>query len=169
MYRSLLLIAAFAMSAARAEGFRIGFVDTGQLMRDSGAAKVAQARIEQEFSMREAEFRARFAALADARARLLLAADITGEIQRENLRRGIALREREWRQARRQLDADLDRRRHEETQQLKEMIVRAVRQVAEDNRIDAVIEAVSTHALPSTSPPRSSSDWSAAPRRQRSS
>ena len=44
-----------AAATASAQQFKIGFVNTDRIFRDSAAAKAAQTKLEQEFSRRERE------------------------------------------------------------------------------------------------------------------
>ena len=45
--------AVFAQAPAKADDFRIGFVNTDRIFREANTAKAAQAKLEQEFSKRE--------------------------------------------------------------------------------------------------------------------
>ena len=51
-----ILFGAVLVSAqAQADEFRVGFVNTDRIFRESAAAKTAQAKLEQEFAKREKE------------------------------------------------------------------------------------------------------------------
>ena len=57
IFRHTLLAAALGLGAltATAQDFRIGFVNTDRIFRESNPAKAAQTKLEQEFSKREKE------------------------------------------------------------------------------------------------------------------
>ena len=51
----LFALAALLGSAANAQEFKIGFVNTDRIFREASTAKAAQVKLEQEFSKREKE------------------------------------------------------------------------------------------------------------------
>ena len=58
------LLAAFWLAApAMAEEFRVGFVNTDRILRETNVAKAAQAKLESDFSRREKELNDQAAAL----------------------------------------------------------------------------------------------------------
>ena len=57
LYLRYVLAASLTMAATTllAEDFRVGFINTDRIFREANTAKVAQTKLEQEFSKREKE------------------------------------------------------------------------------------------------------------------
>ena len=135
------LMALLVMSApAFAQEFRIGFVSTDRIFRDANAAKAAQAKLEQEFSRREKELVDMGNSLKAASEKFDRDAPTLAESQRVARQRALADQDRDFQRKRREFQEDLNARKNEEFQQVRERAARVIRQVAEQEKYDLVIE-----------------------------
>ena len=135
------LLVSLVMSApALAQEFRIGFVSTDRILRDANAAKAAQAKLEQDFSRREKELNDMGGALKTASERFERDAPTLAESQRAARQKALIDQDREFQRKRREFQEDLNARKNEELQQVLERANRVIRQVAEQEKYDLVIQ-----------------------------
>jgi outer membrane protein len=130
---------AFA-TAAQAEDFRVGFVNTDRIMREATSAKAAQAKLEQEFSKREKDLNELSNALKAATDKFDREVPTLSEAQRATRQKALIDQEREFQRKRREFQEDLSARRSEELQQILERANRVVRQVAEQEKYDLILQ-----------------------------
>jgi outer membrane protein len=136
----LVAAAAAAVPAALAQDIKIGFVSTERILRDSNAAKAAQARLEQEFSRREREIQNLGEQLRQATEKLEKDGPTLSESQRAARQRQIAELERDFQRRRREFQEDLAQRRNEELQQVIEKANRVIKQIAESEKYDLILQ-----------------------------
>ena len=135
------LLASLLMSApALAQEFRIGFVSTDRILRDANAAKAAQAKLEQDFSRREKELNDMGGSLKAASERLERDAPTLSDSQRAARQKALVDQDRDFQRKRREFQEDLNARKNEELQQVIERTNRVIRQVAEQEKYDLVIQ-----------------------------
>ncbi|NBX61575.1 MAG: OmpH family outer membrane protein [Betaproteobacteria bacterium] len=104
--------------ALHADEFRVGFVNTDRIFREANTAKVAQTKLEQDLS----------------------------DTQRSARQRQLADQDREFQRKRREFQEDLNARKNEELQQVLEKANKVVKQVAEAEKYDLILqEAVYIH------------------------
>ena len=134
-----LCLAAFA-SQVQAQEFRVGFVNTDRILREAAAAKAASTKLEQEFSKREKD-------LVDIGSTLKAAADklerdgpTLSESQRNTRQKQLVDQDRDLQRKRREFQEDLNARRNEELQSVIERANRIVKQVAESEKYDLVLQ-----------------------------
>jgi len=138
---AVLMSAALVAPAAMAQdGVRIGFVNTDRMLRDAEPAKAAQAKLEQEFSRREKELDTAGAALKTASDRFEREAPTMSESQRQTRQRQLVEQDREFQRRRREFQEDLNSRKSEELQQVLDRANRVVRQVAEAEKYDVILQ-----------------------------
>lgn len=141
--RSLLfagLLAALAAPAV-AQEVKIGFVNTERILRESGPAQRAGKKLETEFSKKQQEIQR----LADQTKRVQDDLEKNGLTMSENQRRA---KEREFNDLSRELQRrdrdfrdEVNQRRNEETAQLVEQANRIIRQIAEQEKFDVILQA----------------------------
>ena len=136
----LLAVAASWAQVAQAEEFRVGFVNTDRIFREANAAKAAQTKLEQEFAKREKEINDAANALRIASEQFDREAPTLSESQRNNRQRQLGERNRDLERKRREFQEDLNARKGEELQQVLERANRVVKQVAEAEKYDLVIQ-----------------------------
>ena len=123
-----------------AQDFKIGYVSTDRIFRESAAAKAAQVKLEQEFSKRERDVEALGTQLRAASDKLEKEAPTLSESQRTTRQRQLVDMEREFQRKRREFQEDLNLRKNEELQQVLERANRVIRQVAEAEKFDLIIQ-----------------------------
>jgi outer membrane protein len=129
----------FAVSA-HAQEFKIGFVNTDRIFRETSSAKAAQAKLEQEFSRREKELVDTGNNLKTASEKFEREAPTLSESQRNARQKQLIDQDREFQRKRREFQEDLNTRKNEEQQLVIERANRAVKQVAETEKYDAIFQ-----------------------------
>jgi outer membrane protein len=141
--RPCLLLAFGALALAQpayAEDFRVGFVNTDRIFREANTAKAAQAKLEQEFSRREKELSDLGTALKTASEKFEREAPTLAESQRQQRQRSLIDQDREFQRKRREFQEDLNARKNEELQQVLDRANRVVKQVAEAEKYDLILQ-----------------------------
>jgi outer membrane protein len=137
----VLLLGAFALgSQAQAEDFRVGFVNTDRIFREANSAKAAQAKLEQEFSRREEELNDMGTALKSASDKFEREAPTLAESQRGQRQKALIDQDREFQRKRREFQEDLNARKNEELQTVLDRANRVVKQVAEQEKYDLILQ-----------------------------
>lgn len=140
--RQTLLATAIGLCAfsAAAQDFRIGFVNTDRIFRESNPAKAAQTKLEQEFSKREKELDDLAGQIKTATEKLERDAPTLPEAQRASRQRQLVEQDRDFQRRRREFQEDLGLRKNEELQTVIERANRVIKQVAESEKFDLVIQ-----------------------------
>jgi outer membrane protein len=125
---------------AFAQEFRVGFVNTDRIFREANAAKAAQGKLEQEFARREKELNDLGATLKSAEDKFEREAPTLSEAQRAQRQKGLVDQSRDFQRKRREFQEDLNARKNEELQQVLERANRVVKQVAEQEKYDLVLQ-----------------------------
>jgi outer membrane protein len=137
----VLLLGALALgSQAQAEDFRVGFVNTDRIFREANSAKAAQAKLEQEFSRREKELNDMGTALKAASDKFEREAPTLAESQRGTRQKALIDQDREFQRKRREFQEDLNARKNEELQTVLDRANRVVKQVAEQEKYDLILQ-----------------------------
>ena len=134
------LVLGVAAATATAQDFKIGFVNTDRIFRDSAAAKASQTKLEQEFSRRERELETLRTQLRTASERFEREAPTLSETQRTTRQRELVDMDREFQRRSREFQEDLNLRKNEELQQVLERANRVIRQIAEAEKYDLIIQ-----------------------------
>jgi outer membrane protein len=132
--------AVFAHASAQAEDFRIGFVNTDRIFREATTAKAAQAKLEQEFSRREKELNDMGNSLKASSEKYEREAPTLSESQRAQRQKQLVDMDRDFQRKRREFQEDLNARKNEELQQVLERANRVVKQVAEQEHFDVILQ-----------------------------
>jgi len=122
------------------EAARIGFVNTERILRESAVAKAAQQKLEQEFSRREKELQELAARVKAAGERLDRDAAVLSETERARRQREVGDLDREFQRRQREFREDLSQRRNEELAGVIERANRLIRQMAEQEKIDLILQ-----------------------------
>jgi outer membrane protein len=139
----VVLLASLALGAqaqAQAEDFRVGFVNTDRIFREANTAKAAQSKLEQEFSRREKDLNDLGASLKTASEKFEREAPTLSEQQRAQRQKGLIDQDREFQRKRREFQEDLNARKNEELQQVLDRANRVVKQVAEQEKFDLILQ-----------------------------
>ena len=125
---------------AHAQEFRIGFVSTDRIFKEAATAKVAQTKLEQEFSKREKELVDIGNSLKTNSEKLERDSPTLSDTQRSARQRQLADQDREFQRKRREFQEDLNARKNEELQQVLEKANKVVKQVAESEKYDLILQ-----------------------------
>lgn len=125
---------------AQAQDFRIGFVSTDRIFKEAATAKAAQTKLEQEFSKREKDLVDQGAGLKAAADKLEREAPTLSESQRANRQKQLVDQDRDFQRKRREFQEDLNARKNEELQQVLERANKVVKQVAEAEKYDLILQ-----------------------------
>ena len=126
--------------AAQAQDFRVGFVNTDRIFREANTAKAAQAKLEQEFSRREKELNDVGTNVKTLSDKFEREAPTLSEAQRTQRQKQLVDQDREFQRKRREFQEDLNARKNEELQQVLERANKVVKQVAEAEKYDVVLQ-----------------------------
>jgi len=136
-----LLLGSLAVAApAQAQEFKAGFVNTDRIFREAGTAKAAQSRLEQEFSRRDKEIIDQGNALKTATEKFEREAPTMAESQRIARQRQLVDQDRDFQRKRREFQEDLNARKNEELAQVLERANKVVKQVAESEKYDVILD-----------------------------
>ncbi|WP_312760323.1 OmpH family outer membrane protein, partial [Pulveribacter sp.] len=114
--------------------------NTDRVFREANSAKAAQAKLEQEFSRREKELVDQGSALKSATEKFEREAPTMAESQRVSRQRQLVDQDRDFQRKRREFQEDLSARKNEELSQVLERANRIVKQVAESEKYDVILQ-----------------------------
>lgn len=136
-----LLLGTVAIAApVQAQEFKAGFVNTDRIFREATTAKAAQAKLEQEFSRREKELVDLGNTLKTASDKFEREAPTMAESQRTARQRQLVDQDRDFQRKRREFQEDLSARKNEELSQVLERANKVVKQVAEAEKYDVILQ-----------------------------
>jgi outer membrane protein len=143
--RKNLLVALLAGASAftglvQAQDFKIGIVNTDRILRDSNVAKAAQAKLESEFLKREKDLNDAINTFKVAAEKFERDAPTLSEPQRVAKQKQLIEQDRDLKRRQREFQEDLGARKNEENQMLFERAGRAVKQVAESEKYDLILQ-----------------------------
>jgi outer membrane protein len=127
---------------ANAQDFKVGVVNIQRITNESLPAKTAQSKLEQEFAKRQkelVELQSAFKAFGEKFER---DAPTLSESQRAARQKEGAELSRDLQRRNREYQEDLNGRRNEELQQVLDRATKAVKQVADSEKYDVVIQEV---------------------------
>jgi outer membrane protein len=135
-----LLLALSALPAAAQSEARIGFVNTERILRESAPAIRAQKKIEAEFAKRDQELAKTADQLKHMQEELERQGLTMSEGQRRTKQREFNDLNRDFQRRQRELREDLNQRRNEEIAQVIENARRLIRQIAEQEKYDVILQ-----------------------------
>lgn len=133
-------IAAFSLMSAQAQENRLGYVSTDRVLKEAGIAKVAQTKLEQEFSKREKDLTdlgSKLKADGDAFER---DATTMPEAQRVARQRQLLDQDRDFQRKRREFQEDLNARKNEELQQVILRANKVIKELAVAEKYDFIFQ-----------------------------
>ncbi|NDF46373.1 MAG: OmpH family outer membrane protein [Betaproteobacteria bacterium] len=140
--RSIFLWACLACLAqgAWAQEFKIGIVNLDRIVREAAPARAAQAKLEQEFSKREKDLNDSGNSLKTAVEKFEREAPTLSESQRVTRQKQLGEQDRDFQRKRREFQEELNARKNEEFQLVLERANRVIKQVAETEKYDLVLQ-----------------------------
>ncbi len=133
-----LTLALFSSAALAQE--RIGFVNTERIFRDSPPASRALKKIEKEFEKRDQDLQRMDKQLRSMQENLEKNGVTMSEGERRNKDREFNDLNREFQRKQREFREDLNQRRNEELAAVLERANKAIRQIAEAEKIDIIFQ-----------------------------
>jgi len=133
---------ALAATGASAQELKIGYVNSDVVLRDAAPAKAALTKLQAEFSKREkelAEMGNRLKSAGDKFDKDQLSMTESDKIRRQ---RELVEQDREFQRKRREFQEDLSQRRNEELASVVERANKAIKQIAEQERFDLILQEV---------------------------
>jgi outer membrane protein len=142
LFLSVALPAALLLAAraASADEFKIGYVSSERILRDSAQAKAAEQKLTQEFAKRDKDLQDMGAKLKASADKLDKEGPVLAESERTRRQREVQDMDREFQRKRREFQEDLNQRKNEELQALLERAQRIVRQLAEQEKYDLILQ-----------------------------
>lgn len=137
---AVFLAATCVTLTAAAQDFRVGFVNTERILREANMAKASQTKLEQEFSRREKDLQGLAAQLKAVSEKLERDAPTLPEAQRVTRQRQLVDQDRDFQRKQREFQEDVTMRKNEEVQQLLERANRVIKQVAETEKYDLILQ-----------------------------
>ena len=129
-----------AASTASAQELKIGVVNPERLLRESTPARAALQKLEGEFSKRQKDVEETGARLKSMAERFEKDSPVMTETDRGRRQRELAELDREFQRKQREFREDLNQRRNEEMQGLVERSNRIIRQIAEQEKFDLIVQ-----------------------------
>ena len=134
------LVIAVAGFSASAQEFKVGVVNLDRIFREANSAKAAQTKLEQEFSKREKELNDMATQLKAQSDKFEREAPTLPESQRTTRQRQLVDQDRDFQRKRREFQEDLSARKNEELGQVLERANKVVKQVAEAEKYDVILQ-----------------------------
>ena len=134
------ILSLLCMSTANAQELKIGFVNTERIFREAAPAKAAQAKIEAEFKKRDQELQETAAKIRAASEKLEKDAAVMSEADRSKRQRELSELDKDFQRKRREFQEDFNQRRNEELSALLERANRVIKQLAETEKYDLILQ-----------------------------
>ena len=127
-------------SVVSAQDLKIGVVNPERLLRESTPARAALQKLEGEFSKRQKDVEETGTRLKAMAERFEKDSPVMTETDRARRQRELAELDREFQRKQREFREDLNQRRNEEMQGLVERSNRIIRQIAEQEKFDLIVQ-----------------------------
>ncbi len=134
---------AFAQVQVQAQDFKVAFFNGQRVLDESVPAKIASSRIEQEFSKRKKDLDEVNERFRNAYRKYEKDAPTLSEVERLRRQRELTELDQDFNRKQRIYNEDLAQRRQEEAIALGERALKIVRQIAEAEKIDIVVQDAS--------------------------
>ncbi|MDF0606232.1 OmpH family outer membrane protein [Neisseriaceae bacterium TC5R-5] len=138
MWKWWLAVLLFAALPVHADDFKMGFINTERIYREAAPAIAIQKRLDKEFSDRRSELK-KIEKRAKELEGLMAKSDLNPD-DRKRYEREYAALDRDYRAKGRELSEDFNQRRNEEFASVQERAYRALREIAEREQYDLVLQ-----------------------------
>jgi outer membrane protein len=135
-----LLASLLMVSGAFAQDLKIGFVSIERVLREATPAKAATAKMEQEFSKRQKELQDMSARLKGMSEKFDKDSPVLADSERIKRQRELADLDKDLQRKQREYREDLNQRRNEELAGVIDRTNKVIKQIAESERYDLVIQ-----------------------------
>lgn len=137
---SVLALGAVVSLPANAQGSKVGFVNTERILRESGPAKAAQAKLETEFKRRETEVQNLQRSVQNQQQALAKDGPTLNDAERSKRARAIDSAQRDFETKGRDLSEDFSLRQNEALQQIIQNANAAIKTIAERENYDIILQ-----------------------------
>lgn len=135
-----LLYALMFSSGTQAADLKIGFVDAERINRESAPAERATKKLEKEFAPREQDLRKMELQIKQIQGQLEKDGLTMSESDRRTKEQELGRQTREFQRLQREFREDLNLRRNEELSALFERANKVIKQIAETEKYDLIIQ-----------------------------
>jgi outer membrane protein len=123
-----------------AQDLKIGFVNSDRVLREAQPAQAAQQKLEAEFAKRNKELEDTATRLKGLADKLEKDGTVMQEAERTRRQRELTELDRDFQRKRREFQEDLNQRRNEELASVLERANRTIRQIAEQEKYDVILQ-----------------------------
>jgi outer membrane protein len=135
-----MLVALCASACAMAADLKVGFIDAERINRESVPAERATKKLEKEFAPREQELRKIEQQIKSLQGQLEKDGLTMSESDRRGKEQELGRQTREFQRLQREFREDLNLRRNEELAALFERANKVIKQIAETEKFDLIIQ-----------------------------
>jgi outer membrane protein len=128
--------------AAHAQDLKIGYVNSDRVLREAQPSKLAQSKIEAEFSKREKDLNDLAARLKTASDKLDKDSPTLPEAEMARRQRELIDQDRELQRKRREFQQDLSQRKNEELAIVIDRANKVIKQIFDQEKYDLIVQEV---------------------------
>ena len=136
------LVTALFVTAVGAAELKVGYVNTQRIFRDAPAAQKAGKKLEGEFAKRDQDLQRMAKQLKDTQGNLERNSVTMAESERRAKEKEFAELSREFQRRQREFREDLNLRQNEENAAVIEKANKAIKQIAEAEKFDLILQDV---------------------------
>ncbi len=136
------LVSALFVTGVSAAELKVGYVNTQRIFRDAPAAQKAAKKLEGEFAKRDQDLQRMAKQLQGLQENLEKNSVTMGETERRAKEKEFAELSREFQRRQREFREDLNLRQNEENAAVIEKANKAIKQIAEADKFDLVLQDV---------------------------
>ena len=141
LYSTLAAVAlSFGIAGVEAAELKIGFIDAERINRESAPAELASKRLEQEFAPRAQDLQRREGQIKALQGQLEKEAVTMSESDRRAKEQELARISLDFQRLQREYREDLNLRRNQELQSLFERANRVIKEIAEAENFDLILQ-----------------------------
>jgi outer membrane protein len=129
-----------ASAALHAAELKVGFIDAERINRESAPAEVASKRLEKEFAPRAQDLQRREAQIKSLQSQIEKESMTMSESDRRSKEQELARITLDFQRLQREYREDLNLRRNQELQTLFERANRVIKQIAEAEKFDLIVQ-----------------------------
>jgi outer membrane protein len=130
------------------EPSKIGFVSVERIVRESEPAKQAQVKLEAEFSKRQKDLQDTAAKLKALYDKLDKEGTVMSEAEVARRQKELADQDKDFQRRQREFSEDLNQRKNDEYAAVLEKATKALKQIAEAEKYDLVLQDVAAYVNP---------------------
>jgi outer membrane protein len=134
----------FVFSNAQAQQVNIGYLNSQRILSEGAPFKAALAKLKQDFEKRVTDLQDMEARVKATQAKLEKDAPVMSEADRSKAGRDLNDMVKEFQRKQRELQEDYNQRRNEEYEVVLVRVNKVVKQVAEENKFDLVVQEAGT-------------------------